>query len=283
MANCCYYARKGVAIILGAVLTGYSAWLSYEHFHSPLGPLVAVSAAVLLVLATHGRRFAPMLWALGIVAAAISATVVIDRVTATDAARLQANRDTNHPKAVALQALSDAKAELKEAAAESKAECQTGRKRRCLELERREEAARQRVATARATVAASGAQADEDPSTTLFGAWASIYRAALPLAMPVWLEIAAPVLMAYGFAPGPRKPSPDLQRKPERKPSEPLQRKPRRKRNASPRHGTRAYWLARLERERPDLAKRVRNGELTANMAAIKAGWRKSPVRLVAS
>ena len=38
---------------------------------------------------------------------------------------------------------------------------------------------------------------------------------------------------------------------------------------------TTAYTLARLDRDRPDLAKQVRAGELTANAAAIEAGWRK--------
>jgi hypothetical protein len=41
-------------------------------------------------------------------------------------------------------------------------------------------------------------------------------------------------------------------------------------------HGTtRAYTLDRLKRERPDLLKRVDAGELSANAAAIEAGFRK--------
>jgi hypothetical protein len=36
------------------------------------------------------------------------------------------------------------------------------------------------------------------------------------------------------------------------------------------------YTLARLDRSRPDLAKRVRAGELSANAAAIKAVWPKT-------
>ena len=35
-----------------------------------------------------------------------------------------------------------------------------------------------------------------------------------------------------------------------------------------------AYTLARLDRDRPDLAERVRAGQLSANAAAIEAGWR---------
>ena len=44
------------------------------------------------------------------------------------------------------------------------------------------------------------------------------------------------------------------------------------------RQGTsRGYTLARLKRERPDLFKLVKAGKLSANAAAIEAGWRKVP------
>jgi hypothetical protein len=44
-----------------------------------------------------------------------------------------------------------------------------------------------------------------------------------------------------------------------------------------PKHGTsRAYTLARLERERPDLYERILAKELSANAAATIAGWRPS-------
>ena len=39
------------------------------------------------------------------------------------------------------------------------------------------------------------------------------------------------------------------------------------------------YALRRLKRDRPDLAERVMSGELSANAAAIEAGFRKKPVR----
>jgi hypothetical protein len=41
----------------------------------------------------------------------------------------------------------------------------------------------------------------------------------------------------------------------------------------------RAYDLARLKRDRPDLAEKVIAGELSANAAAIEAGFRKKPTR----
>lgn len=44
--------------------------------------------------------------------------------------------------------------------------------------------------------------------------------------------------------------------------------------------GTKAHTLSRLKRERPDLFKRVVAGKLSANAAAIEAGWRKRPTTL---
>lgn len=44
---------------------------------------------------------------------------------------------------------------------------------------------------------------------------------------------------------------------------------------------TAEYTLARLDRDRPDIAARVRAGELSANAGAIEAGFRKPPEPLV--
>jgi hypothetical protein len=47
------------------------------------------------------------------------------------------------------------------------------------------------------------------------------------------------------------------------------------------RHGTSAtYTMKRLKRDRPDLFSQVLEGELSANAAAIKAGWRKKKTPL---
>jgi hypothetical protein len=43
---------------------------------------------------------------------------------------------------------------------------------------------------------------------------------------------------------------------------------------------SRVYTLARLDRDRPDLASRVRGAELSVNAAALEAGWRKVPSAL---
>jgi hypothetical protein len=233
-------------------MTWYSASLSWAHFHDLIGPIAAVSAAILLFLAGHrdggGWMRCIVLGALGLVAAGISGAVVYKRVNATEAGQAQVVANANLPGVEAQKALDDAKAALKSAGDEAKAECLTGRKRRCLELEKREDDARQRVADARKDVVKAGAASAGHPE---------VLAQVLPFALPIWLEIAAPVLIGYGLAPSPRKPQAPLQCKPECKPTERLQRKagrkPSRKRGASHRHGTRAYWLERLDRDRPDL------------------------------
>jgi hypothetical protein len=272
MTGFCYYARKGVAIALGCALTGYSASVSWSHFHDLLGPLAAVSAAVLLFLAGHpdgSWRQALVLGALGLVAAGISGTVVYARVHAQQAAQAQTVNDANLPRTEAQRALDDAKAALKTAEDDARGECASGRRKRCIGLEEREAAARQRVADARAALVRAGARASEPPT-----ALASM----LPFALPIWLELTAPILIGYGLAPLQRKAPEPLQPALQHK----APRKARRK-GTRPMYGTVAYWLARLDRDRPDLAKRVRAREISANMAAVKAGFRKSQVKLVAS
>jgi hypothetical protein len=111
----------------------------------------------------------------------------------------------------------------------------------------------------------------------VFGAWVDTYRAALPLALPMWLEIAVPVLVAFGVTPLQRKDPAPEPRKGVRKVQG------TRKGRARPNYGTAAYWLARLDRDGPDLAKLVRAGALSANGAVIRAGFRKPALRVVAN
>lgn len=51
-------------------------------------------------------------------------------------------------------------------------------------------------------------------------------------------------------------------------------------RKETPKGNSKAYTLSRLKRETPDLFQAVCDGELSANAAAIKAGFRKKPTPL---
>lgn len=230
MATILYYLRRAVAIALGGALTGYSAWCSWHHSHDVLGPLAAVSAAVLLALCEHAWRDRQvirivLLGVLGITAAVISGAVVLERVSARQEARLQASRTDNLPRQLAERSLAEAKEALAKAEAEAAAECRSGRKIRCESTEHREVEARKRVEAERAKVVSLGAISVVNPVASVLGGWTELYHRALPLALPIWLEVAAPVVLAYGFAPGRRK-APEPEKKARRRTTRREPRKP---------------------------------------------------------
>lgn len=210
MAYLCYLIRRVLAIVLGVALTGYSAWASWSHQHDLIGPLAAISAAALLAFCEYAWRDRQyvhfgLLGVLGLVAAVISGSVVLERVSHSQEARFGAARSANLPRKEAAEALAEAQKALTKAEAEASAECASGRKARCASLEVREQAARQRVAAARAELTGLGAEIAVNPAATLLGDWAVTFQLTTLLGLPLWLELAAPVVLAYGFAPAPRK------------------------------------------------------------------------------
>jgi hypothetical protein len=92
VARLCYLLRRLVAIALGVALTGYSAWASWSHGRDLIGPLAAISAAVLLALCEHAWRdrnrvLAGLLGLFGLASAVISGSIVLERVSHTQEAR----------------------------------------------------------------------------------------------------------------------------------------------------------------------------------------------------
>ena len=83
---------------------------------------------------------------------------------------------------------------------------------RCSSLTQRETEARARVATAHQKVVEAGAQTAENPVASVMGGWAETFHWAMAVAPAIWLELAAPALLAFGFAPWPRK-EPEPQKK----------------------------------------------------------------------
>ena len=90
--------------------------------------------------------------------------------------------------------MSDAKEALAAAVAAAEGECRSGRGARCAGLEQREEAARQRVADARAKLVGLGAQGADDPGTQRIAALLSI-------SADRYQQI-APALLGFGIAIG---------------------------------------------------------------------------------
>ena len=226
-----FLLRRFVAIALGLALTGYSAWASWSHVYDILGPLAAVSAAILLALCEHAWRDRQwirfgLLGLLGIAAAVISGSVVLERVSATSETRVHAKRSDNLPRTEAKAALDQAQKALSIAEAATAAECKSGRGTRCTGLEKREDAARSRVEDARSKLVGLGAQTAENPAASLLGPWAETFQLATLLGLPVWLELAAPVVLAYGFAPGPRKEPEPKKRAKRRKKKRPPRKPP---------------------------------------------------------
>ena len=50
-----------------------------------------------------------------------------------------------------------------------------------------------------------GAVSVETPVAAVLGDWTETYHRVMPLALPLWLELAAPIILAYGFAPAPHR------------------------------------------------------------------------------
>jgi hypothetical protein len=297
MIGLCYYARRGVAIASCAALAWYSAKLAWDHTHQLYGPFAAVGAVILLVLSHHCFRdrqfgYGLVLGILGLTAAAISCGVVSMRVADDGRGQVQALKDANLPRKQAELTLAKADAEVTKAAAFTRSECAKPRMvTACKSARGLEAAARARATEARISVSKAGAPVTEAHAMP-------VVAAVLPYAFPIWTELAAAALGAFGFAPAPRAnvTVPSVPMAPAAPmPSAPggtlpLAPAPRAKRRTGKRaNGTakkrgtnsRAYILERLERiGRHDLARAVRAKEISAKAAADE-GFRK--LRLVAS
>jgi hypothetical protein len=62
-----------------------------------------------------------------------------------------------------------------------------------------------RSSEARTKLVALGAETAENPAAQVLGPHAVTFQLATLLGLPLWLELAAPAVLTYGFAPGRRK------------------------------------------------------------------------------
>jgi hypothetical protein len=210
MATFSYLFRRFLAITLGLALTGYSAWASWHHQGDLIGPLAAISAAALLAFTEYAWRdrqrfMAVCLLVLGLAAAAISGSVVLERVSHAQEARAHKARSANLPRQEAQKALVEAQQALTKASAEASDACSDGAGPSCKATSKREDDARKRVESARSQLAGLGAEVAVDPTGGILGVHAETFRLVTLLGLPIWLELAAPVVLAFGFAPAPTK------------------------------------------------------------------------------
>ena len=146
---------------------------------------------------------------LGALALVVSGTAVLHRVSATQKTRLRSVRSDNLTRVEADKALTGAKEALAAALAAAEAECRSGRGARCMRLEQREKAARQRVVEARAKLIEPGTHAVADPGAQYIAAFfpilASTYQHIAAALLPVSLELTAPLLFSLAVAPSRRQ------------------------------------------------------------------------------
>jgi hypothetical protein len=202
--------QRSVASFVGLGIIAYSGWLTWQHTHDVAQPLAAVVGAGMFHFgetACRCRRWISGLCfgLLGLLAVAISLSVVIDRVSSRYDAQTQTRQSENLPRRLAVTALDEAKAELVQADQAAAHECASGRKAKCLGLEARANAARERVQEARSELAKLGALTAEDPSArriaAVLGVSEARVRLVTPLLLPVWLELSGLTLLTIGLSP----------------------------------------------------------------------------------
>lgn len=275
---------KIAASVGGAGLTASAVWLNAEHvadaegWHSPLvvaGVIVTLCAASAPPLAERAGKDgqplkAAMLWVFFGLAVAFSLSASIARSSGYVAGKVSKAETGNKQAKLAEEAYEAAKRSVA-------TEC-AKRGPKCRDLETKLDEARQALAKAAPVQSA-------DPGAERLAAVLGIEEAKVqlyvPLFLPLGLEIGGFIFLAFGLAPGRREEQiaiPAIAIEPvaiaEAEPATPMQTIA----NAAakpPAAGTRAYYLQRLQRDFPELAAKVADGELSVYGASIAAGLRK--------
>jgi hypothetical protein len=287
---------KIIATIGGSALTGAAVWLNAEHvassegWHSSLvmaGVIVTLCAASAPPLAEraakNGEPFkAFVLWTFFLLTIGFSLSSSIARSSGYAADKTASAEHSNEAARLAKEAYETAKA-LQEA------ECKTGRGNRC-------RAAEQAVVDARKALSTMTPTQSADPGTERLAAVLKIDQSTVqlyvPLFLPLGLELGGFIFLALGLAP--RRHEEPIAR-PVQEVASPMRddaKEPRTDANYSQAiatmmqaaakpaaAGTRAYYLARLDRDFPEIAKRVHDGKLSVFRGCVEAGIRKAPAK----
>lgn len=275
---------KIIATLGGSGLTASAVWLNAEHVAASDGwgsPLVAAGIIVTLCAASApplaeraGKTGQPlkaaMLWTFFVLAAGFSLTASISRSSGYVAGKIASVEGGNKSAQLAEEGYNS----LRKSVA---AEC-VKRGPECRKLETRLEEARKALMTAAPVQTV-------DPGSERLAAVLGVEEAKVqlyvPLLLPLGLELGGYIFLAFGLAPALRRKEEDHLREPTKMvetpieaPTTPMQiiaaaaAKP-----AKP--GTKAYYAERLQREFPQLAKKVAGGEMSVYAASIAAGLRK--------
>lgn len=208
--------RRGVSTLAGSALVGLAAWYAWEHFKDPSAPIAAVFGAVMLHLGQYAwqsrqRALACSLAALSLFAVVISLTAVIGRVASQNDVRSHTIASSNEMRRLAEVEEAEAKDEKDAATKAAIAECSRAanpkadpRGPMCIAAEKREQAARERLDSARERLAVMGVAKVEDSGAKRLAAILPLSEAQIalyqPLLLPIWLELSGLALLTFGLS-----------------------------------------------------------------------------------
>jgi hypothetical protein len=303
---------KIIATVGGTGLTGTAVWLNAEHvaategWHSPLvvaGIIITLCAASAPPFAERAAKSgqplkAVALWTFFFLAVCFSLSVSIARSSGYVADKLANAEQANESARLAKEAY--------DAAKESQAAECVKRGNRC-------RAAEDAVTEARKALTKTAPVQSVDPGTERLAAVLGVdqrkVQLYVPLFLPLGLELGVFIFLAFGFAPHRREAEVQPIAMPAQEVASPSQvdanllqdianelkasAKPMQSHAKQtqaiatmmqaaakpPAAGTRVYYLARLNREFPEIAKRVDDGKLSVFRGCIEAGIRKEPAK----
>ncbi len=157
----------------------------------------------------------------------------------------------------------------------AEAECATGRGPQCHKLEDKVDADRKALATAAPT---QSTDPGAERIATVLGVDENEVQLYLPLLLPLGLELGGFIFLATGLAPAAlrRDTEPEIVNLEPVEISTPAVANPS---SARVLRGGNIYYMARLQRDHPALAKQVDDGAISYYRACVQAGIRKAPAK----
>lgn len=272
---------KVAATIGGTALTANAVWLNACHiahnegWSSPLvaaGIVVTICAGVTPPFAERAAKTgqplkAVLLWVFFSLAVAFSLSASIARSNGSADGKTASAEKT---------------AEKAQLAKEGYAAAQATQEAECVKRGPKCRAAEDAVIAARATLATAGPTvATEDPGAKRLAAVLGVSEASVamysPLLLPLGLELGGFIFLALGLAPRRREEVVGLV--PTTVVASEISDPVAIATPTTAKRGSAAYYLERMQRDQPEIAKRVESGELSVYAASIAAGLRKAPAK----
>jgi hypothetical protein len=280
---------KIAATVGGCALTGAAVWLNATHiahtegWGSPLvaaGVIVTLCAAVTPPFAERAAKTgqpakAVLLWTFFALAVSFSASIA--RSSGYASGKVATVEQANESAKLAKEAYEAAKQTQQDECKKRGARCR---------------AAEDAVSAARAKLATSAPVQSADPGAERLAAVLGIQPGTVqlyaPLLLPIGLELGGFIFLEAGLAPTRRRDdeiaiATEVQEVAKSVPADATETQeiatPAAEIAKPAATGTRAYYLARLQREFPELATQVASGKTSVFRASVQAGLRKAPAK----